>query len=137
MSKKSTIRKSSEAGRNGGASYAIGKMERHAASGRFVLTDGARHLAERVIRSRRQKADFSDLSDEDIAIAAASDVDNPLTDEAFWADAELVVPPKKLAISMRVDEDVLEFFKAGGRGYQTRMNAVLRSYMGSQKKEEG
>jgi uncharacterized protein (DUF4415 family) len=40
-----------------------------------------------------------------------------------------VHPTGKQAISLRVDEDVLAFFRSEGRGYQTRMNAVLRSYM--------
>ena len=37
--------------------------------------------------------------------------------------------PSKQAISVRIDRDVLDFFKSQGRGYQTRINAVLRSYM--------
>jgi uncharacterized protein (DUF4415 family) len=37
--------------------------------------------------------------------------------------------PKKIAISIRVDEDVLDYFKQSGARYQKRMNAVLRSYM--------
>ena len=45
-----------------------------------------------------------------------------------------VVPPKKRAISIRLDEDVLDFFRDGGAGYQRRMNAVLRSYMAGVKK---
>ncbi|MEA2931059.1 MAG: hypothetical protein QOG38_3487, partial [Hyphomicrobiales bacterium] len=40
-----------------------------------------------------------------------------------------VIPPKKKAISIRVDEDVLDYFKQHGAGYQRRMNAVLRSFM--------
>lgn len=47
----------------------------------------------------------------------------------FWDDAEVVVPPPKKAISLRVDGDVLGWFREQGRGYQSRMNAVLRSYM--------
>ena len=47
----------------------------------------------------------------------------------FWDDAELVIPAAKRAISLRVDEDVLEWFRSLGPRYQTRMNAVLRSYM--------
>lgn len=47
----------------------------------------------------------------------------------FWADATLVAPVPKQAISLRVDEDVLEWFRASGPRYQTRMNAVLRSYV--------
>jgi uncharacterized protein (DUF4415 family) len=48
-------------------------------------------------------------------------------------DAVLVIPPKKKAISIRVDEDVLDFFRHEGAGYQRRMNAVLRSYMQQKK----
>lgn len=47
----------------------------------------------------------------------------------FWDEAELVAPVAKRAISLRVDEDVLEWFRGLGPRYQTRMNAVLRSYM--------
>jgi uncharacterized protein (DUF4415 family) len=46
----------------------------------------------------------------------------------FWDDATVVMPAMKHAISLRVDADVLEWFKRGPR-YQTRMNAVLRAYM--------
>ena len=52
-----------------------------------------------------------------------------------WASARLVVPEAKAAISIRLDPDVLAFFRAGGRGYQTRINAVLRAFMEAQKKE--
>ena len=47
----------------------------------------------------------------------------------FWKDAALVLPSAKEAISLRVDADVLEWFRSLGPRYQTRMNAVLRSYM--------
>jgi uncharacterized protein (DUF4415 family) len=47
----------------------------------------------------------------------------------FWDDASVVVPPRKQAISLRVDEDVLAWFRGLGPRYQSRMNAVLRSYM--------
>jgi len=68
------------------------------------------------------------LTDEDIAKAVANDPDAvPL--DIDWSDAVLVMPVRKKAISIRVDEDVLDFFKQGGEGYQGRINAVLRSYM--------
>jgi len=51
-----------------------------------------------------------------------------LADE-FWRDAVVVAPSPKKAISLRVDEDVLTWFKSQGPRYQTRMNAVLRAYM--------
>jgi len=47
----------------------------------------------------------------------------------FWDQASLVVPVRKQAISLRVDEDVLDWFKQAGPRYQSRMNAVLRSFM--------
>ena len=49
----------------------------------------------------------------------------------FWDTAVLVEPVRKQAISLRVDEDVLTWFKECGPRYQSRMNAVLRSYMHS------
>ena len=68
------------------------------------------------------------LTDEEITEAVANDPDAvPL--DIDWSDAVLVVPPRKQAISIRVDEDVLNFFKKEGDGYQRRINAVLRSYM--------
>jgi uncharacterized protein (DUF4415 family) len=51
-----------------------------------------------------------------------------------WSRAAIALPAKKKAISIRVDEDVLEFFKTGGAGYQRRINAVLRSYMEQKRK---
>jgi uncharacterized protein (DUF4415 family) len=49
--------------------------------------------------------------------------------EDFWERAAIVDPVPKQPISLRVDLDVLDWFKAQGPRYQSRMNAVLRSYM--------
>jgi uncharacterized protein (DUF4415 family) len=80
---------------------------------------------------RRGKTDWAvvdALTDEEIAEAVRNDPDAvPL--DIDWSKAVVVVPPKKKAISIRVDEDVLDFFKQEGAGYQRHMNAVLRSYM--------
>ena len=54
----------------------------------------------------------------------------------FWAKAEIVNPPEKKSIHLRVDADVLEFFKQGGKGHLTRMNAVLRRYMKAQMQQQ-
>ena len=56
------------------------------------------------------------------------------SDDFDWSEAALVIPPKKKAISIRVDEDVLDYFKHEGAGYQRRMNAVLRSYVEQKRK---
>jgi uncharacterized protein (DUF4415 family) len=53
----------------------------------------------------------------------------------FWDDALLVVPEAKVPISLRVDSDVLEWFREVGPKYQSRMNAVLRSYMQRSRKK--
>lgn len=49
--------------------------------------------------------------------------------EDFWRHARVVTPPGKTSVHLRVDTDVLAWFKAQGRGHLTRMNAVLRAYM--------
>jgi uncharacterized protein (DUF4415 family) len=49
--------------------------------------------------------------------------------DGFWDESTPVVPVRKQAISLRVDEDVLEWFKQAGPRYQSRMNAVLRGFM--------
>lgn len=54
--------------------------------------------------------------------------DIPETTPAFWANARMVLPQKE-RITIRLDDDVLDFFRSQGRGYQTRINAVLRTYM--------
>jgi uncharacterized protein (DUF4415 family) len=80
---------------------------------------------------RKGKTDWArvdKLTDADIAKAVASDPDAAPID-IDWSDAVLIIPARKKAISIRVDEDVLDFFKREGEGYQRRMNAVLRSYM--------
>ncbi len=80
---------------------------------------------------RKGKTDWAAvdaLTDQQIADAVAKDPDAAPID-LDWSDAILVVPPKKTAISIRVDDDVLDYFRKQGVGYQRRMNAVLRSYM--------
>lgn len=54
---------------------------------------------------------------------------SPKLDDGFWDEAEIVERVAKKSVHLRIDEDVLEFFKAEGKGHLTRMNAVLRSYM--------
>lgn len=55
--------------------------------------------------------------------------DIPELDDTFFARAEVKEPPEKKLVSLRIDKDVLEFFRSQGRGYQTRINALLRQYM--------
>lgn len=52
----------------------------------------------------------------------------------FWKNARVVLPPGKTSVHLRLDSDVVEWFKAGGKGHLTRMNAVLRAYFEAHKK---
>ena len=70
------------------------------------------------------------MTDAEIHAAAANDPDAQPTDEAFWKDARVVMPTRKETVTMRLDADLLEWFRRE-RGYQTRINAILRAYMGA------
>lgn len=78
------------------------------------------------IRKLEDKTDWDRL-------ARDGDYEGEAEFEVDWARAELVIPEPKRMISLRLDADVLAFFKAQGKGYQTRINAVLRAYMEAQK----
>lgn len=61
-----------------------------------------------------------------------SDIDTsdiPELDPDFFKSADLRMPAKKASITVRLDSDVLDWFRGQGKGYQTRINAVLRTYM--------
>ena len=72
------------------------------------------------------------MTDEEIDARTGDDPNFPEIDWAN-ADVELVEPVIKQAVSIRLDSDVIDFFKEAGRGYQTRINQVLRSFMEHQK----
>ena len=60
--------------------------------------------------------------------------DIPPLDKSFFTKATETWPPTKQQVTIRLDADVLEFFRAQGQGYQTRINAVLRSYVDQMKR---
>ena len=76
-------------------------------------------LTSKQIAARREgDIDFSDI---------------PELDETFWRNAELVEPDTTEQITMRVKRSVLDYFRAPGKGYQTRINRVLESYVRTQR----
>ena len=81
-------------------------------------------------RPSRGRADLSRLrrvSDTEIRRTSPPELaDLPAN---FWDEAEVVAATPKRAISLRLDEDVLDWFRRSGPRYQTRMNAVLRMYV--------
>ena len=52
----------------------------------------------------------------------------------FWKSARVVMPSGKTSVHLRIDRDVVEWFKSRGKGHLTRMNAVLRAYVEAQKR---
>lgn len=83
---------------------------------KMTPTQGRADLA----RLRRQ-------SDAEIARTSPAEL-RDIPDD-FWQDARIVLPATKEAISIRLDSDVIAWFRATGPKYQTRINAVLRSYV--------
>ena len=59
--------------------------------------------------------------------------EGPPLDEHFWKNARLVLPRGKTSVHLRVDSDIVEWFRSHGKGHLTRMNAVLRAYVDAQK----
>jgi uncharacterized protein (DUF4415 family) len=62
--------------------------------------------------------------------------DIPEIDDEFWEKAVLVPAPGKERLTIRLDNYVIDYFKRRGRGYQSRINAVLRSYVQAQIRAE-
>jgi uncharacterized protein (DUF4415 family) len=95
-------------------------------------------IIRRTLRNRRRgQTDWEAvdaLTEEDIDRNAALDSDNPPWTEEELAAARLVLPTDraKIPVSIRLDSEVLDYFKQRGRGYQSRINAVLRGYVRSQ-----
>jgi uncharacterized protein (DUF4415 family) len=68
------------------------------------------------------------MTDAEIRAGIEGDPDARPTDPAFWKGARLVMPEPKKSVTIRLDADVVRFFKREPK-YQTKINAVLRSYM--------
>lgn len=87
-------------------------------------------MNERYTRhNSKSKTNFEALRKMDDSEINYTDI--PETTEDFWKDAKLFMPSDKVHLSLRLDEDIVKFFKIQGRGYQTRINSVLKSYVSS------
>jgi len=76
---------------------------------------------QRVRAMRDAEIDYSDI---------------PQLGKSFWKRAKLVMPEPKDRLTIRLDHDIVEWLKKQGSGYQTRINAILRSYMMAQTAED-
>ncbi len=100
------------AGRPGGSSV----------RGEWMMTDD--------VDTRRYSLD--ELAVRRAALGSRTRVDAPAraVDAAFWREARVVMPAAgKTSVHLRVDSDVLDWFRGQGKGHLSRMNAVLRSFM--------
>src|SRR6266700_2612407 len=100
-----------------------------------AFIDPTRKVAEDR-RKNKGKTDWKRLdrmtSTQVEAIAAGDRVGAPMTD-AEWAKAE-IVHPHKVAVGLKLDDDLLGWFKSQGKGYQTRINTILRRYYETHRK---
>ena len=74
------------------------------------------------------------ITEAELDAAIAADPGEADLPRDWWKDAIPVSPGPKTLLSLRLDPDVVEFFRNEGKGYQTRMNAVLRAYMNARQK---
>ena len=87
---------------------------------------------QKIQLTEEQEAKLASLADEDINYS-----DIPELDDNFWNNAKLVTPDRTQPVTLRVKQSVLEYFQGNDKkGYQSRMNAVLESYVLAQKNLE-
>jgi uncharacterized protein (DUF4415 family) len=80
--------------------------------------------------SRKRKKAIEAIEDKNIDYSDIAE-----TDADFWANTEMIEPDRAQHVTLRVKQSVLDHFKADGKkGYQTRINAVLESYVRAQTK---
>lgn len=83
-------------------------------------------------QSRTDWARVDAMKDEDIDLSDIPEITPDMFAKAVVRHG-LKPVPRKEQLTLRVDRDVLEWFKKQGRGYQTRINQLLRAYMEAHK----
>lgn len=99
---------------------------------RVSAEEAAQMLARGESRTDWKKVDS--MSQEEVE-RLADEEEGPLP-EGWDETVFLGIPPRKKEIHIRLDEDVLDWFKAHGAGYQTRINAVLRAFVRTRQRVE-
>jgi uncharacterized protein (DUF4415 family) len=86
--------------------------------------------------SRTDWARVDAMTETELEASIAADPDD-VQETPDWSQAVLGLPPRKEHINIRIDADVLAWFRRTGRGYQTRMNNVLRAFVASRRHMRG
>ncbi len=94
---------------------------------RRYTADEIREMVQRG-ESRTDWARIKAMTEAELEQAIASDPDWADIPENWYEQAEAVMPKPKVPVSIRLDADVIEYFRGTGRGWQTRVNAILRAY---------
>lgn len=84
-----------------------------------IMKESKNQRLKKIEEIREGKIDYSDI---------------PELDDSFWNSAKIEYPENKKPVTLRLDRDVFDWFKSTGKGYQTRINAILRSYVEAHKK---
>lgn len=105
---------------------------------RAVLIDGRAYQrkADGTLVPLKGKTDWKRLDRQtsaQVEAIAAKDAEGAPMSDAEWAKAE-IVRPEKVSVGIKLDNDVLGWFKSQGKGYQTRINSVLRRYYETHRK---
>ena len=90
--------------------------------GRITQTTSRARTVGKTDFNRLRRMRDADIDDSEI----------PRLNKSFWKNAKLTMPEPKDRLTIRVDHDVVQWLKKAGSGYQTRINAILRSYMNAQ-----
>ena len=90
-------------------------IERHSAAELQAMKAAGKTRSDWKAAARKPVPDGSDPDD--------------AVEQIEWATTELPMPNRKEHTNLRIDADVLDFFRKQGKGYQTKINAVLRSYV--------
>ena len=100
------------------------------------------YSADEVAKLRAQGADLTDwkrvdrLTEAELEAAIDTDTDAD-TGPIDWDTVEIGLPKGKREVHIRLDAEVLDWFKQEGRGYQTRINAVLRAFYENRRAAHG
>lgn len=91
----------------------------------------ATELEESLARGgdRSDWARINAMTEDQLEASIAEDPDWKDIPSDWYVNAMAWTPPQKKLLSLRIDQDIIDWFKQQGPGYQTRMNAVLRAYM--------
>jgi uncharacterized protein (DUF4415 family) len=106
------------------------------AKGKNIKRFSAAEIEERLARGE-DRSDWARVcakTEEELERDIASDPDWKDVPRDWYNNAEAVTPTTKKLLSLRLDADVVDWFKQRGPGYQTRINAVLRTFMQQKKR---